>query len=591
MIYGHHDLERPVCGRPVEMDLFFVELHRERPVRDVDAVLLQSAEVNGLESGDFRGPAPGGRIGGKVQIAVVRLDEPRVGEDNIFPRPARLEQCLHRLFHLVGGTVEKIAADLGIPVGPVLIGIAAGRDDHVVARPGFQRRIVKRLASAEGTETAVGAGNINGVGDQEDGAVALRAVAVFEGIAHEVVFIAETAVNVAVLVGGTETAAAGRDAAERALEPVEINTDVHFASLDLDAVVVGIGEKIAVDVGIAAETAVDEAVAAGFDSVVPSPAVAADEVVVTEHGAAQSPVHADRRGAGGMGIKPAVGGGMRRMDETPFDQVARTAVQNDAAVIVDHLAADCPAAELLQVTDALAAAEIADVAVPDHYVGTMVEINRMTASVGIDGEAVENDVLRIATVDHAAGEVFSAFQHETGLGFVECVSVGPSGNDAGKIPFEISLVEHDRFADPEIGTAGAECARYLGFRLAGDDRLELVIGIFLQQHDGAAPRVFTFHIHRIEDVFPVCGAFFPVIDFYAALFSAFRRGAVDVTGTVLKGRDQQKASGADRQAGPGFRIGVNIGQIVLAAGDTRGWFRRRCARQIQPGNQPGQQKQ
>ena len=48
------------------------------------------------------------------------------------------------------------------------------------------------------------------------------------------------------------------------------------------------------------------------------------------------------------------------------------------------------------------------------------------------------------------------------------ISVGPAGNDVGKVPFEISLVEHDRFADFEIGTAGAECSRYLGFRLAAD---------------------------------------------------------------------------------------------------------------------------
>ena len=79
-----------------------------------------------------------------------------------------------------------------------------------------------------------------------------------------------------------------------------INADVHFAPFDLDAVVVGKGEVIAVNVGIPAEAAVDGSVAGTFDGVVPPFRIGTYQIVVPDDGAAPGPVDEDRLGPGGV---------------------------------------------------------------------------------------------------------------------------------------------------------------------------------------------------------------------------------------------------------------------------------------------------
>ena len=136
--------------------------------------------------------------------------------------------------------------------------------------------------------------------------IAPIAHAVFEVDTVAVVFIAQLVVEVPELVRRSQTAAAGGNSTVGALEKVVIKTDIHFAALDFDAVIVGVGKNVAVDVGVSAETAVDLAVSGAFNGVVPPFQVAAHKVVEADNSSPFGLVHKDGFRAGGVRIEPAV---------------------------------------------------------------------------------------------------------------------------------------------------------------------------------------------------------------------------------------------------------------------------------------------
>ena len=265
-------------------------------------------------------------------------------------------------------------------------------------------------------------------------------------------------------------------------------------------------------------------------------------------------------GVVGVGVKPAVGSGAGRVDETPFHKGVFAVKDTDSAVIIHDFPFVGPSSQLFHVADIFKKPEVADIAVADNDIAALFNENTVTAAVGVNGKTVKNHIAGVDTLNHASGKLLFAFEDKSGSTFVKGVTVRSSGNNLFQSAFEIFLIKNNGAPHLESGIAGAEHLADFRTLFSGNKGFEFVIGILLQEHDRTAPRLFVFHINGVKDGSPLFSTDFPVPHFGGVRFVPLALGAVDVVGAVFKRGNQSQSAGTDMHLCV-IAIGVDIGHV------------------------------
>ena len=344
VVFAHGEIglfvgrERERCGRDlfaVQTDEGFGGAQGEGPLRQIGAVGFRERApadlVLGRETHDRFARARAGRV--RFQPVVPRggIDEFRVGDDAVGVLPPAQ-----------GGFPVTLC---GSPGAEGVVEGAFGLDEHAVGRTVGVDDIqhIVQSGQLEVVPVRVDGEGVDAVLEADAGVVEVAerprpelAVAVLEGGAVEVELVPRLADQIFEDEDGAADTAPGGDAAERPFDAVAEEPGVDPAALQLDPVVVGDGQIVAVDLGVPVEAPRGGGVLEALDDVVVTVPVAADEVVVPQgHGGGG--LGGDGFGARGVDVEPAVGVAPGVVDVALFDQDPGTGVDPDARVGVEEL--------------------------------------------------------------------------------------------------------------------------------------------------------------------------------------------------------------------------------------------------------------
>ena len=298
-----------------------------------------------------------------------------------------------------------------------------------------------------------------------------------------------------------EGATAGTGPAENILQRVQIETEVVAGAFQFHGIVVGKGEKVAVNIGIESESAVDPAVGIRADPVVPALQVLRNHIVITDHDPFDRMVHGHCIDSPRMRIEPALDPARRRVNETMFHQNFRRIINPDPGFV--HVDGVFFARDKIRAEGVCAQIKTADpdpsemvkIAISDRDLRTIFDIKRHGFTVAVDFDPVQQDVVQFFQGYHSFERFFRDIADPAGR---------RSGNE-----FERQRGDFDRPGYGETGISGAESARQGD---SGNLRFDFIFRILFQHQQRAAPFPLIREPEKLQRLAPFVRSGFPVTD-------------------------------------------------------------------------------